>query len=286
MDNKKKCSALVLQTDFGLADGAVCAMYGVARGVSPELPIYDLTHEIEPYHIWEASLRLIQAVPYWPAGTVFVSVVDPGVGTARKASVALLRDGNYVVTPDNGTLTHLFYEPGIREIREIDESVNRYPGTEHIAVFHGRDLFAYTAARLAAGVISFEGVGPAYPVEDVVLLPQGLIKAKTEEGRVEGFVGSVGDPFGSIALNVLTADFRKAGFAHGDLVHVTLARRGEVYFEQDVPYAKSFGFVPVGAPLLFDSSTNYIELGINQGSFRDKYQVQEGEDYSFCFQRI
>ncbi len=277
---------IVWQTDFGLKWGAVASMKGVCKQVDPALECVDITHEIPQYNILAASRELAYVLPFWPKGTVFVSVVDPGVGTARKASVALLRDGNYVVTPDNGTLTHLFYEPGIREIREIDESVNRYPGTEHIAVFHGRDLFAYTAARLAAGVISFEGVGPAYPVEDVVLLPQGLIKAKTEEGRVEGFVGSVGDPFGSIALNVLTADFRKAGFAHGDLVHVTLARRGEVYFEQDVPYAKSFGFVPVGAPLLFDSSTNYIELGINQGSFRDKYQVQEGEDYSFCFQRI
>lgn len=276
---------IVWQTDFGLKWGAVASMRGVCKQVDPTLECVDITHEIPQYNILAASRELAYVLPFWPKGTVFVSVVDPGVGTDRKASVALLSDGNYVVTPDNGTLTHLYEDPGIRQIREIDETANRYPGTEHIAVFHGRDLFAYTAARLAAGMISYEEVGPAYPVENIVLLPQGLVKAVVEPGKAEGFVGSVSDPFGSIALNVLSADFRKAGFTHGDMVHTVLARKGEIYFEQDVPYAKSFGFVPVGAPLLFDSSTNYIELGINQGSFRDQYQVQEGEDYSFLLRR-
>lgn len=272
---------IVWQTDFGLKWGAAASMKGVCKQVDPTLECVDITHEIEQYNIMAASRELIYVLPFWPKGTIFVSVVDPGVGTDRKASVALLEDGNYVVTPDNGTLTHIFYEIGIKEIREIDESVNRYPGTEDIAVFHGRDLFAYTAARLAAGVITYEEVGPAYPLEKIVLFEEGLLKAQIEGNTVKGFISSVSDPFGSIALNVLSADFRKAGFAHGDVVHVTLAREEKVYFEEDVLYAKSFGFVPVGTAILFDSSTNYIELGINQGNFKEKYQVREGQDFTY-----
>lgn len=276
---------IVWQTDFGLKWGAVASMRGVCKQVDPTLECVDITHEIEQYNILAASRELIYVEPFWPKGTVFVSVVDPGVGTDRRASVALLSDGNYVVTPDNGTLTHIFYEIGIQEIREIDESINRYPGTEHIAVFHGRDLFAYTAARLAAGVITFEEVGPAYPAEEIVIFEEKLIKARMEEDTVKGVVSSVSDPFGSIALNVLSTDFKAGGFAHGDMVHVTLIDQGKVFFEEDVLYAKSFGFVPVGSPILFDSSTNYIELGINQGNFKEKYKVQEGQEYILQLKR-
>ena len=276
---------IVWQTDFGLKWGAVASMRGVCKQVDPTLECVDITHEIEQYNILAASRELIYVEPFWPKGTVFVSVVDPGVGTDRRASVALLSDGNYVVTPDNGTLTHVFYEIGIREIREIDESVNRYPGTEHIAVFHGRDLFAYTAARLAAGVITFEEVGPAYPAEEIVIFEEKLIKARMEEDTVKGVVSSVSDPFGSIALNVLSTDFKAGGFAHGDMVHVTLIDQGKVFFEEDVLYAKSFGFVPVGSPILFDSSTNYIELGINQGNFKEKFKVREGQEYILQLKR-
>ncbi len=277
---------IVWQTDFGLSWGAVASMRGVCKQVDPELECVDITHEIPHYNILAASGSLAYVLPFWPKGTIFVSVVDPGVGTSRRASAALLNDGNYVITPDNGTLTHLFNDPGIREIREIDESVNRYPGTEDIAVFHGRDIFAYTAARLASGIITYEGVGPAYDVNETVLLPRGLIRARTGPGTAEGFVSSVSDPFGSIAFNLPTSDFKKAGFSFGDIVHTVLSRRGEVYFDGNVPYVKSFGFVPVGEPLLFGSSTNYIELGINRGSFRDKYNVGEGEDFTFRLEKL
>ena len=116
---------LVLQTDFGLQDGAVAAMYGVALGVNPELRVFNLTHEIETYNIWNASYRLVQTLQYWPEGTVFVSVVDPGVGSERKSVVAKTKDGKYIVTPNNGTLTHIHLNIGIDESREIDETKTR-----------------------------------------------------------------------------------------------------------------------------------------------------------------
>ena len=137
---------IVWQTDFGLSWGAVASMVGVCKQVDPELECIDITHEIEAYNILAASREIIYVEPFWPKGTVFVSVVDPGVGTDRRACVAKLHDGNYIVTPDNGTLTHLYYEVGIDEVREIDETVNRYHGTEAVSLFHGSDLFSYTAA--------------------------------------------------------------------------------------------------------------------------------------------
>nr|HPJ23121.1 SAM-dependent chlorinase/fluorinase [Clostridia bacterium] len=149
-------SLMVFQTDFTYKEGAVCAMYGVVKSVDRELEILDGTHEIPQYDTWSASYRLYQSMKFWPRDTVFVSVVDPGVGTPRKASVARTSDGYYVVTPDNGSLTHLKRLAGIEEIREIDERINRLrgKGTEEVAIFHGRDVFAYCGARLAAGIIS------------------------------------------------------------------------------------------------------------------------------------
>jgi len=120
---------LVFQSDFGIKDGAVSAMKGVASGVASDLKIYDLTHEIPAYNIWEASYRLMQTVQYWPVGTVFVSVVDPGVGTARKSVVLKTKTGQFIVTPDNGTLTLIAETLGIEEVRQIDEFINRRKGS-------------------------------------------------------------------------------------------------------------------------------------------------------------
>src|SRR5699024_945539 len=97
---------LVFQSDFSNRDGAVSAMLGVSFSVCPTLSIHEITHNITPFHIWEASYRLVQTVPFWPEGTVFVSVVDPGVGSNRRSVVAQTATNHYIVTPDNGTLTH------------------------------------------------------------------------------------------------------------------------------------------------------------------------------------
>ena len=150
----RKC--VVFLSDFGMVDGAVSAMHAVADAVDETLRLEDLTHEIPQFNIWEASYRLIQALTYWKEGTVFVCVVDPGVGSNRKSVVALTKSGHYIVTPDNGTLTHVAREIGIVEVREIEEAVNRLKNSQSSYTFHGRDVYAYTAARLASSVISFE----------------------------------------------------------------------------------------------------------------------------------
>ena len=153
---------LVFQSDFGNSDGAVSAMHGVANTVQPGIPIFEITHQIPQYNIWEASYRLLQTISYWPEGTVFVSIVDPGVGSDRRAVVAKTENGQYIITPDNGTLTHVKQFIGITEVREIDETINRLPNSGESHTFHGRDIFAYTGARLASGVIRFEEVGPSF----------------------------------------------------------------------------------------------------------------------------
>lgn len=117
--------ALVLQSDFGIDDGAVNAMYGVAYSVDSSIRIFDVTHNIPVFHIWEASYRLLQTVSYWPEGTVFVSVVDPGVGSERRSVAVRTSTNQYIITPDNGTSPILnrksaSLKPGILMRRKTD----------------------------------------------------------------------------------------------------------------------------------------------------------------------
>lgn len=277
---------IVWQTDFSLDWPFVATMKGVCKQVDASLECVDSTHTIEKFNVLEASQQLNYVEPFWPKGTVFVSVVDPGVGTPRKASVALLKDGNYVVTPDNGTLTHMYYNIGIEAIREIDETKNRYQGTESISVFHGRDLFAYTAAKLASGQITFEEVGESYSLDDIILLDYEYLKADVKSEDVQGIVSNVSDPFGSIVFNILTEDFNRVGYHEGDYIHVVLENEQGVYFDETVPYAKSFGFVDIGQPVIFNSSSNYISIGLNQGSFKDVYQVKAGLQWKVQFHKV
>lgn len=277
---------IVWQTDFSLDWPFVATMKGVCKQVDASLECVDSTHTIEKFNVLEASQQLNYVEPFWPKGTVFVSVVDPGVGTPRKASVALLKDGNYVVTPDNGTLTHMYYNIGIEAIREIDETKNRYQGTESVSVFHGRDLFAYTAAKLASGQITFEEVGESYSLDDIVLLDYEYLKADVKNEDIQGIVSNVSDPFGSIVFNVLTEDFNRVGYHEGDYIHVVLENEQGVYFDETVPYAKSFGFVDIEQPVIFNSSSNYISIGLNQGSFKDVYQVKAGLQWKVQFHKV
>ncbi len=229
---------LVLQSDFGLLDGAVASMKGVAVGVSPDIHIYDLTHQIEPYNIWQGALRLAQTAEYWPAGTVFVSVVDPGVGTERKSIVLRTKSGHYFVTPDNGTLTFVAPRLGIDAVREIDEAVNRRKDSEKSFTFHGRDVYAFTAARLAAGVITFEQVGRELPPE-VVTIPHEA--ARFEDGVVYGNIQTDDGNYGNIWTNIDRATFGQLGASRGDTVRIQILKAGEEVLNLAVPFVATFG---------------------------------------------
>ena len=265
---------LVFQSDFGLGDGAVCAMYGVAESVDPALRLFDLTHDIEPYNIWEGSYRLIQTISYWPAGTVFVSVVDPGVGSARRSIAVKTTDGQYIITPDNGTLTHIKRMTGIAEARIIDESVNRLQGSSESYTFHGRDVYAYTGARLAAGIIGFEGVGPEIPVEELVRLP--IVEPYLDEKGVHGTIDVLDIRFGSLWTNIPRKLFLETGVEYGDRVSITIEHDHQTVYRNIIQYAKSFADVYVGEALAYVNSLDCLAIAINQGSFARAYNIGTG----------
>lgn len=268
---------LVFQSDFGYVDGAVSAMYGVAYGVDPKLLISNLTHEITPYDIWEASYRLIQTVAYWPEGTVFVSVVDPGVGSARRSIAVRTNDGQYIITPDNGTLTHVKRMSGIAEARIIDESTNRLKGSSQSYTFHGRDIYAYTGARLASGVISFEEVGPAVPVESVIELP--VVEATFDDASVYGTIDVLDVRFGSLWTNIPRTLFEKLGVSHGGHVDIHIENGTRTVYKNILVYAKSFADVYVGEPLVYVNSLDCMAVAINQGSFARAYNIGTGNGW-------
>ena len=276
-------NALVLQSDFGHADGAVSAMYGVALGVSPALRICDLTHEIPQYDIWEASYRLIQTVSYWPEGTVFVSVVDPGVGSDRRSIVAKTANGRYVVTPDNGTLTHVRRMMGLSEVRIIDEEVNRLEGSSESYTFYGRDVYAYTGARLAAGVIDFEGVGPSVDVESLVELP--VVEATFDGERVCGTIDVLDVRFGSLWTNISRQLFARLGVDYGQRVEVTIENGTRVLYKNFLTYARSFADVYVGEALVYVNSLDCMAVAINQGSFAAAYGIGTGVNWTIALRR-
>jgi S-adenosylmethionine hydrolase len=268
---------LVLQSDFGVKDIAVASMKGVAVSVSRDLDIYDLTHEVPTFNIWEASLRLAQAAEYWPKGTVFVSVVDPGVGTPRKSVVLKTKTGQYFVSPDNGSLTAVAEQFGIESVREIDEAVNRLANSEKSYTFHGRDVYAYTGARLAAGVISFEQVGRQLPNAVTKIPYQQPVFAN---GRIDGNVEILDPQYGNIWTNIDRDTFKKLELAPGDQISVTISNNGKTVLEQTMPYFESFGRVEVGAPLLYLNSINDVALAINQGNFSTEFGILSGPDWS------
>ena len=273
---------LVFQTDFGLVDGAVSAMYGVAYCVHPELKIHDLTHDITPYNIWEASYRLIQTLEYWPENTVFVSVVDPGVGSDRKSVVARTNTGRYIVTPDNGTLTHVLRMEGIAEVREIDEHINRLPRSGDSYTFHGRDVYAYTGARLASGIIDFEGVGPKLNVEDLNTLP--IVEPYLEGKAVHGTIDILDVRFGSLWTNIPRELFLQTGIQYGDRVSITIENETRTVYRNIILFARSFADVYVGEALAYVNSLDCVAVAINQGSFARAYNIGTGNSWSICIE--
>ncbi|WP_441746611.1 SAM hydrolase/SAM-dependent halogenase family protein [Helicobacter pylori] len=270
-------NALILQTDFSLKDGAVSAMKGVAFSVDSNLKIFDLTHEIPPYNIWEGAYRLYQTANYWPQGSVFVSVIDPGVGTNRKSVVLKTKNGQYFVSPDNGTLTLVAQTLGIDSVREIDEKANRLKGSEKSYTFHGRDVYAYTGARLASRAITFEQVGPELPAK-VVEIPYQ--KAKATKGEVKGNIPILDIQYGNVWSNISDRLLNQAGIKRNDTLCVTISKGSKKKYEGKMPYVASFGDVLKGQPLVYLNSLLNVSVALNMDNFAQKYQIKSGADWN------
>ncbi|OQY33616.1 MAG: DNA-directed RNA polymerase subunit delta [Spirochaetaceae bacterium 4572_59] len=275
---------IVFQSDFGLVDGAVSAMHGVANVVDDSLKIFDLTHDIPQYSIWEASYRLFQTTEYWPKGTVFVSVVDPGVGSKRLSVVAETVNGHYIVTPNNGTLTHMKKYVGLREVREIDETKHRREDTEYSYTFHGRDVYANTGAKLASGTISFEQVGEIVTLADVTELAVGEV-VKTDNS-VKGTIDILDVRFGSLWTNVPRDVFVSAGFKHGDTVEVMIRNGNKTAYNNRIVYGRSFADVYPSEQIIYVNSVYNMAIAINQGNFAKAYNIGTGQHWEIEFKKM
>ncbi|HEM3026309.1 TPA: S-adenosyl-l-methionine hydroxide adenosyltransferase family protein [Streptococcus suis] len=275
---------LVLQSDFGLVDGAVSAMIGVALQESRDLVVHHLTHDITPYNIFEGSYRLFQTVEYWPEGTTFVSVVDPGVGSKRKSVVALTEQNHYIVTPDNGTLSFIKKYVGIKAVREISEVANRRANTEHSYTFHGRDVYAYTGAKLASGHISFEEVGPELSVDKIVEIP--TVPTEVGSDYVKGAIDILDVRFGSLWTSITREEFYTLQPQFEDRFEVTIYNNDMLVYQNQVTYGKSFADVRIGQPLIYINSLYRVGVAFNQGSFAKAYNVGVGQNWHIEIKRI
>lgn len=268
---------IVFQSDFGLKDGAVSAMKGVAASISPDLKLYDLTHEIPAYNIWEAAYRLEQTVAFWPAGTVFVSVVDPGVGTNRRSVVAKTRSGHFIVTPDNGTLTLIAESAGIEALREIDEEINRRKNSGESYTFHGRDVYAYTAARLASGMIKFEDVGKELSPE---ILKIDYRKASLENETLTGTIPILDIQYGNVWTNISADLIHQLNIKPGDMLKVSILKNNSQVYSGKIPFQNTFGAVTAGKPLAYLNSLSHLAFALNKQNFAKKYNISSGNEWT------
>jgi S-adenosylmethionine hydrolase len=256
---------IVFMTDFGVVDDSVAICRGVMYSIMPEVRIVDLTQQVTPFSISEGARYLFGATPYYPAGTVFVTVVDPTVGSTRKAIVAHSKRGQYFVLPDNGLITFVEQRDGIDAVREI-KNTDWMIGTKLSSTFHGRDIFSPVGAHLARGD-DWTTVGPEMPVKDLVHLDRKM--AKIDETGLSAMVIATDGPFGNLVTNVDGDDFLKLGYQRGQDVPVKVGDK-----ELKMKFVKTFSDVPLGQPLLYIDSRGHLGLAVNQRSFSDVYGIK------------
>jgi S-adenosylmethionine hydrolase len=258
-------TTIVFMTDFGVLDDSVAICRGVMYSIAPEARIVDLTHQVTPFSILDGARYLYGASPYYPAGTVFVVVIDPGVGSTRKAVVVKSKHGQYFVLPDNGLMTLVQDRDGIEAAREI---TNRdwMIGAALSSTFHGRDIFSPAGAHLARGD-NWTQVGPELDVNKLVRLD--LAPSKLDPRGLSGEVIATDGPYGNLVTNISGEDFLKLGYDRGQNVPVSIGKT-----ETDLPFVRTFSDVPLKKPLLYIDSRGHLGLAVNQGSFTSIYGIK------------
>ena len=275
---------LVLQSDFGTKDSAVAEMKGTALSVNEKITIIDNTHEINPFDIWEGGYRLYQSIKTFPKNTVFVSVVDPGVGTDRKSIVVKTKDDHYIVTPDNGTITFIEKEIGIVEAREIDETKNRVNGSEKSYTFYGRDVYVYTGAKLASGKISFKDVGEKIDVSKLQRFKykQPDLKNSVLQGNIPVLDVNYGNVWTNINRNVVN----KFDLKQGNKYKILITDGKKKIIINNVVYGNTFDDVKIGDPVLYFNSLDCLAIALNSGNFAKKYKVGYGAKWKIEIKRL
>jgi S-adenosylmethionine hydrolase len=256
---------IVFMTDFGVVDDSVALCRGVMYSIMPEVRIVDLTHQVTPFSITDGARFLFGTTPYFPAGTVFVVVIDPGVGSTRKAIVAKSQRGQYFVLPDNGLLTLVERRDGIAGVHEITNP-EWMIGAKLSSTFHGRDIFSPAGAHVARGD-DWTQAGPEIPVKDLVRLD--LKAAKFEGGSLIGEVIATDGPFGNLVTNISAEDFLKLGYERGQEVPVKVGGR-----MMKIKFVRTFSDVGLKEPLLYIDSRGRLSLAVNQSSFAAVYKIE------------
>jgi S-adenosylmethionine hydrolase len=259
---------IVFMTDFGLVDDSVAICRGVMYSIMPEVRIVDLTHQATPFSILDGARFLYGATPYYPTGTVFVVVIDPTVGSTRKAIVAKSKRGQYFVLPDNGLLTLVEQRDSIEGVHEITNT-DWMIGTRLSSTFHGRDIFSPVGAHVARGE-DWTKVGPEVPVASLVRLE--LKAARLDDRGVTAEVIATDGPFGNLVTNLDAEDFLKLGYQPVQEVLVKLGGKDKVK-EMKIKFVRTFSDVPLKQPLLYTDSRGHLGLAVNQGSFAAAYGV-------------
>jgi S-adenosyl-L-methionine hydrolase (adenosine-forming) len=247
---------LVFMTDFGTANDAVAICKAVMSGIAPDVRIMDISHQVTPFSIEEGARFLAGVTPYYPSGTVFVGVIDPGVGTNRKAVVVKSKKGQYFVVPDNGLVSPVIDRDGLDSAREITNT-SWMIGDAISSTFHGRDIFSPVGAHLAAGW-DYSLIGPE--VQQLVRLTPKTAVA-TDKG-IEGEVIGLDDPFGSLITDIPAEEFKNLGYKLGERVTLQLNKKPFT-----APFTKTFMDVPVGEPLLYVDSRGRVALALNERNF-------------------
>jgi len=253
---------ITLVTDFGIGDAYVGCMKGVILGICPYAKVVDVSHCIPKFNIRYGAFVLLQAFRYFPKGTIHVAVVDPGVGTCRRALV-IETSRYFFVGPDNGVLTLAASDDGVMRVVEI--ATKRYTISGLSKTFAGREVFAPVAAHLANGVHVVE-IGPDIDKFQTLSIP----KPTVAEDHVVGEVFIV-DSFGNIITNIRSSDV-ESRIEPGQLLKVEM--RGAV---KDIPFASVYEDVERGQALALIGSSGFLEISVNQGNASLMFKAKQGE---------
>jgi S-adenosylmethionine hydrolase len=252
-------------TDFGLQDDFVGTCHGVIASIAPDVRVIDITHGVRPGHVMQGALVLANTLRYMPAG-VHLAVVDPGVGSSRRALALRDREGRLYVGPDNGLLLPAAERFG--GVTEAHELANAEYSLQPVSrTFHGRDLFAPAAAHLAAGV-ALDKLGP--PVDPDELVRLELPQPEIGQNRIRAVALAV-DRFGNVALNLQREQLEHVELAAG--ARIELSCGGDRFY---AVFARTFGDAPRGSLILYEDSYGSLALAVSRGSAAQLLRLEEG----------
>jgi S-adenosyl-L-methionine hydrolase (adenosine-forming) len=262
--SKASISPIVFLSDFGLLDESVAVCKGTMLGVEPALQFVDITHQVPAFSVKDAARIVSVSTPHFPAGSVFLTLVEQHTSGQKRGIVAKSKRGHFFVAPDNGLLTLVFEKDGIEEVREIKPGP-WVPPANFQSNFPGRDVYSLVASHLARGE-DWSQVGPVLTSKIKTL---ELKASKVSQTLVLGDVVALDGPFGNLITNVTAANFLTSGYNLGEKVSVQI---GDKSFS--LPFVKTFDDVPVGQLLLYIDSTDHLAIAINQGNFANKFKIR------------